>query len=777
MKIFSLNPRGYVCRTLAQRVAEAGHSVVGPEENATLDETISALLAPDVGALLLDLQLPGREADTLAILDALKAAPLTETHPGGYVLLGLSTVLTWNQTSKSSKRANKESAFRNRRCSPRYKGVRYLETLVLAAAKDGLAAHVLAPGILYGHGEEDLHYLFQQAWMHAGEAEFEGLPLIGDGKNLLPTIHVADLCSIVRAVLEQPPPESPYIVAVDAGLTSQRALVTAIAAGIGEGKVKQVEKLDEKVLLASSLAAASAYPPPEEAAALGSPTPAAASTTPATPATAAAVTPDALQAAHDLTNGNPELMLADMKFELEFLSGLAMEWQCEAGPAASAEGFETLRAEFVKERNLRPVRVMVAGAPGSGKSFYAERLARQLYVPHVRLADVIAQSLQRKDELAERVQAALVDSANQMKASKKSKDKARAKAGGSAQSKKRGGQAAPAPNQPADLSLFDTDVPRIPAYLLCKLVKVALRQPLCRNKGFILDGFPRTAEESRWLFSPDVDEDEAGQPLAQIEDRRQAARDAALNGEEEEEEDPNAELEAQPRDPSTMVDSAVLLEVSEQLAQARLQRLQPELVRPNHNDEEGFRRRWARHAAIHDTLGGLDAPHSPLLFVQDGGVDVLRVPESVGADPDRALPLMLSYVQKRGPAFNYHPTPEEVAEEARLAAEKEAAQAAAQRATEEEQAAQEAAHRAALQSNASQRRAAVLLEDALLLEAASQPIRAYLLANVVPALVDGLLDVCKTQPDDPVDALAEHLFNYAVGKTADTENDQDRPQL
>ena len=92
-------------------------------------------------------------------------------------------------------------------------------------------------------------------------------------------------------------------------------------------------------------------------------------------------------------------------------------------------------------------------------------------------------------------------------------------------------------------------------------------------------------------------------------------------------------------------------------------------------------------------------------------------------------------------------------------------------------AAAESAQRAKFDSNAALRRAAVLLEDSMLIEASSQPIRAYLMANVIPALVDGLLDVCKIQPEDPVDYLAEYLFKYSVDTPADAENAQDRPQL
>lgn len=48
------------------------------------------------------------------------------------------------------------------------------------------------------------------------------------------------------------------------------------------------------------------------------------------------------------------------------------------------------------------------------------------------------------------------------------------------------------------------------------------------------------------------------------------------------------------------------------------------------------------------------------------------------------------------------------------------------------------------------------------LDSKSQPIRQYLNDNLVPILTDGLIDICKLQPDDPVDALAEYLFKRSL---------------
>jgi adenylate kinase len=48
------------------------------------------------------------------------------------------------------------------------------------------------------------------------------------------------------------------------------------------------------------------------------------------------------------------------------------------------------------------------------------------------------------------------------------------------------------------------------------------------------------------------------------------------------------------------------------------------------------------------------------------------------------------------------------------------------------------------------------------LDQKSQPIRQYLMDNLVPILTEGLLEVCKRTPDDPVDYLSEYLFRRSL---------------
>jgi len=54
--------------------------------------------------------------------------------------------------------------------------------------------------------------------------------------------------------------------------------------------------------------------------------------------------------------------------------------------------------------------------------------------------------------------------------------------------------------------------------------------------------------------------------------------------------------------------------------------------------------------------------------------------------------------------------------------------------------------------------AAVKQQEEEALRQAAAPLRAYLMDNVMPTLTQGLIEVCKARPDDPVDYLAEFLF-------------------
>eukprot|EP00118_Oscarella_pearsei_P029009 m.3469 g.3469 ORF g.3469 m.3469 type:complete len:131 (+) comp9436_c0_seq1:1783-2175(+) len=122
------------------------------------------------------------------------------------------------------------------------------------------------------------------------------------------------------------------------------------------------------------------------------------------------------------------------------------------------------------------------------------------------------------------------------------------------------------------------------------------------------------------------------------------------------------------------------------------------------------------------------------------------------ARPDRSVGLLYFHSSCLGP------TPEERAEMERKATEERLQREAKEK---EEKNRHQAAEEAQTQKRRKEWQARfddVKGEQREMLEAQSYPLRNYLLKNVMPTLTQGLIEVCKIRPDDPIDFLAEYLF-------------------
>ena len=56
----------------------------------------------------------------------------------------------------------------------------------------------------------------------------------------------------------------------------------------------------------------------------------------------------------------------------------------------------------------------------------------------------------------------------------------------------------------------------------------------------------------------------------------------------------------------------------------------------------------------------------------------------------------------------------------------------------------------------------VQAEEKEMLEAKTLPLRNYLMCHVMPTITQGLIEVCKTKPEDPVDYLVGYVSLLAV---------------
>jgi adenylate kinase len=64
---------------------------------------------------------------------------------------------------------------------------------------------------MYGHGERTFYEHFRKAWTGIP------VPVLGEGNNIIPTIHVSDVAKLIKKmILDVPIPKIPqYLLAVD----------------------------------------------------------------------------------------------------------------------------------------------------------------------------------------------------------------------------------------------------------------------------------------------------------------------------------------------------------------------------------------------------------------------------------------------------------------------------------------------------------------------------------------------------------------------------------
>lgn len=215
-------------------------------------------------------------------------------------------------------------------------------------------------------------------------------------------------------------------------------------------------------------------------------------------------------------------------------------------------------------------------------------------------------------------------------------------------------------------------------------------------------------------------------------------------------------------DPSTMIQFAVSFDVSSSVLVERLCSLPPTDVIAGHNDEDGFKRRYARWTELNQP-SLTDKWQSPFAFLQQH-IENLQLSEEKIADTSMGLRLISAYVERNGRPNNFHPTEEELEAARRTEAERAARSAEEAEAERRRLSALEQQQKQQRDQLITQRKADLLLEQQELLEESSKPLRQYLLDNVVPHVINGLLEVTKVQPDDPIDYLAEFLMKLRPRK-------------
>lgn len=237
-----------------------------------------------------------------------------------------------------------------------------MAALALAKHNDKLRVHVVCSGFLYGNGEQnDIFYeFFRRAWVSL-HPQLSALPVIAEGENNLPTIHVSDLASSLDSIFLHGADYGSYLLAIDHSENStQRSIMTTISEGIGSGATQ------------------------------------------------------ALEVSNVINEPWCEFLTVDVKLEASQALRDAIEWKCAGGINAQTMGM--LNDEFNYFRGLFPLKVFITGPPCSGKTFFTNQLSEEYGIPHLTIKGIIDMGLELKTEYGESLRAKIVELTDQAEA-------------------------------------------------------------------------------------------------------------------------------------------------------------------------------------------------------------------------------------------------------------------------------------------------------------------------------------------------------------------------
>ena len=236
----------------------------------------------------------------------------------------------------------RESEYIKRIPSSRYSSYKMLENLALSNTNPMLNVYVICPGFIYGCGEDFFFDYFRKAWIGG----IPHMPIIGEGMNFLPTIHILDLVQIIRRIIEKKPIIN-YIFACDKTKNpTMKNIIRSISKGIGSIDIKNLNEFDIDEI--------------------------------------------------DMPNFN-ELSI-DIQIKSSKVTENDFQWHCEKG---IPDNMDLLRQEFNLYRGIKPLKIIISGPPCGGKTYIAKKIANQFKILHLTIPDIITWAQNLRNNLGE----------------------------------------------------------------------------------------------------------------------------------------------------------------------------------------------------------------------------------------------------------------------------------------------------------------------------------------------------------------------------------------
>lgn len=665
--------------------------------------------------------------------------------------IAISSVLTWSknaafakETSPEGPVAHQEDEFKTRKPARKYAELKTAETQILSANRpDELETYLVAAGLVYGGAQSSFHLVFRDAWMYPTRdllvPSIPGGSSARNGENLLPMISVYDLAILAfRLASAAGPQPKNYLLAVDKACrsTTLRDVCCGLSILLGNGRLRDIASADE---------------------------------------------------ADELLVEEEDGHVAPLQLHLCFNTDDALmnqlvgpdEWRHYETGLLGNLGFYV--NDFIQAMDLRPLRTIVLGPPRAGKTQLSTKLAKDYYLPYISLQSVVDEAL-----------LLLGASDTQQQETVSNEDEA-ATAPAAASD-------AP-PSDPVDDELSkvreavrewkDASKPlgELPEPSVVDLLRWKLSSAACRNQGYVLDGLPVTEAQATRVFellgseSGGAGEGEDGEGGAGDGENPADAESTEKNdadGDGGNGDDSSSQTslgksrskallaQLRPKRHVQVPNRVIVLNAPRSILEKRAQQLSEEDAEATGNTQAAFDARHAEFGAHIEALATFferKRGDSQAIGDEVGGIEVLELhleSEEAFRDAEHFHDAVKAYLEQGGktakPPYNFHPTRDELRQMQReFEAKRLEEEARARRQAAEQDEKDAAAHEARVAAERA-RLELIQREEAALLEVRAKPLRAYLMDTVLPALTEGMLEVVKVQPDDPIDYLAEFLF-------------------
>ena len=625
-----------------------------------------------------------------------------------------------------------------------YKRFKEYEDYLLDLKFENLNIYIICAGIPYGGCETTFNYFFKSAWL---QNPIE-LPYYNEGNNLIPTIHIKDLARIVRRIADNKA-EFPYIFAFDRTKDSSlKNIISSISKNIGSGKTVSIP-YNKNLIRNISLKEEDFF-------------------------------------IDKLKYEKNKLVMNITKHELMWTRFLGIdvmlkkskylgedyEWYCKEGIPANCP---KLLKEFCSYRYLRPLKIILNCKNENYRKLFAEKISKFYNIPILNfelMMEKLNQNISDNEEekFMNEKYYKLKERLDFLEANPDFK------------------------NEANELLFNKTEI-------LYECLKYLLKSNAAVNRGYVLEGIPVNMDEINSIYyykkemKPNPDEEEEKPPEEEeIEEEEEEKKDEEKKQEEKKEEEEENKDE-QDEDKKEGEEDEKKDEEDENKENEENKEEEKKEEENNEEGQEGegkkkkkkkkkkkikpkkyktkFEKTLLPESII--TLTKIDKKTSDVdntfweveQFYQDNKIEIMNLvyEEEEKDDPEELFEMMRIYIERNGRPFNYFKLKDEDINMNRINyVDNKKTGIDERKKKEEEEKQRKIDEEENLYWKKMEERIENIKKDKSQLEENRKvPTRKFLLVNIVPSLTKGLLEVCKINPIDPIDYLADFLFTNSTG--------------